>query len=181
MLLSIPLIQCPFGFLADPKNKKLVCPDCRAMACAKCLVPWEPQHEGRNFKSTYRVFIKYCVFFEYFNIFRTLAFFLDPWCTHTRQVEHQRCRRTDRVQTNHKILGKEHNILWTPCISFIDCCSNSYPQIVYLQIAPIHSVLLLYSFYRKIWRRKWKTEWLILSLSLISSLKRKNKGLEKTK
>jgi len=38
--------KCPFGFLADPKNKKLVCPDCRAMSCAKCLVPWEPQHEG---------------------------------------------------------------------------------------------------------------------------------------
>ena len=38
--------QCPFGFLADPKNKKLVCPDCRAMSCAKCLEPWEPQHEG---------------------------------------------------------------------------------------------------------------------------------------
>merc|ERR1712106_512261 len=38
--------KCPFGFLADPKNKKLVCPDCRAMSCAKCLVPWEPQHDG---------------------------------------------------------------------------------------------------------------------------------------
>merc|ERR1719209_1856423 len=38
--------KCPFGFLADPKNKKLVCPDCRAMSCTKCLVPWEPQHEG---------------------------------------------------------------------------------------------------------------------------------------
>ena len=24
-------------------------------------------------------------------------------CTHTRQVEHQRCRRTGRVQKNHKI------------------------------------------------------------------------------
>ena len=31
--------KCPFGFIADPKNKKLVCPDCRAMSCAKCLVP----------------------------------------------------------------------------------------------------------------------------------------------
>ncbi len=29
------LFQCPFGFLSDPKNKKLVCPDCRAMSCAK--------------------------------------------------------------------------------------------------------------------------------------------------
>ena len=31
--------KCPAGFIADPKNKKLVCPDCRAMSCAKCLVP----------------------------------------------------------------------------------------------------------------------------------------------
>lgn len=38
--------KCPFGFLSDPKNKKLVCPDCRAMSCAKCEQPWEPQHEG---------------------------------------------------------------------------------------------------------------------------------------
>ena len=38
--------KCEGGFIADPKNKKLVCPDCRAMSCAKCLVPWEPQHEG---------------------------------------------------------------------------------------------------------------------------------------
>jgi hypothetical protein len=30
-----PFFQCPFGFLSDPKNKKLVCPDCRAMSCAK--------------------------------------------------------------------------------------------------------------------------------------------------
>ena len=32
-------------------------------------------------------------------------------CTHTRQVEpHQRCSRTGRVQKNHKILKKKHNI-----------------------------------------------------------------------
>ena len=46
LCLTLSLYQCPFGFLADPRNKKLVCPDCRAMSCAKCLVPWEPQHEG---------------------------------------------------------------------------------------------------------------------------------------
>ena len=46
LLFSLLTVQCPFGFLADPKNKKLVCPDCRAMSCAKCLEPWEPQHEG---------------------------------------------------------------------------------------------------------------------------------------
>jgi E3 ubiquitin-protein ligase RNF31 len=34
-----PLLQCSSGFIADPRNKKLVCPDCRAMSCAKCLLP----------------------------------------------------------------------------------------------------------------------------------------------
>ena len=46
--------------------------------------------------------------------FRTLAFLCFPWCqcvcTHTRQVEHQRRSRTGRVQKNHKILRKKHNI-----------------------------------------------------------------------
>ena len=31
-------------------------------------------------------------------------------CTHTRQVEHQCCSRTGRVQKNHQILRKKHNI-----------------------------------------------------------------------
>ena len=38
---------------------------------------------------------------EYFKIFRTLAFLCFPSvsvCTHCRQVEHQRCSRTGRVQ-----------------------------------------------------------------------------------
>ena len=42
-------------------------------------------------------------------------------CTHTRQVEHQRCSRTDRVQKNHKILRKKHNFSWTPCTIFRWC------------------------------------------------------------
>ena len=70
---------------------------------------------------TYRVFIKYCIFLKDFKIFRTLAFFCFPSVsvcvhTHTRQVENQRCSRTGRVQKNHKILRKKHNIWWTPCI-----------------------------------------------------------------
>ena len=46
-----------------------------------------------------RVFFKYCVFSKILiYIFRTL-FSLDvSVCTHTRQVEHQRCSRTGRVQ-----------------------------------------------------------------------------------
>ena len=31
-------------------------------------------------------------------------------CIPTRQVEHQRCSRTGRVQKHHKILRKKHNI-----------------------------------------------------------------------
>ena len=58
--------------------------------------------------SRYRVFIKYCVFSEEFKIFQTLAFLCFPSVsvcvhTHTRQVEHQPCSRTSRVQKNHKI------------------------------------------------------------------------------
>ena len=34
-----PFFQCSSGFIADPRNKKLVCPDCRAISCAKCLKP----------------------------------------------------------------------------------------------------------------------------------------------
>ena len=60
--------------------------------------------------SSYRVFIKYCVFFEDFKIFRILFFSVVSVCTHTRQVENQRCCRTGRVQKNHKILRKKHNI-----------------------------------------------------------------------
>ena len=37
-------------------------------------------------------------------------------CTHTRQAEHQRCRRNGRVQKNHKVFRKKHNISWTPYI-----------------------------------------------------------------
>ena len=36
-------------------------------------------------------------------------------CTHTRQVEHQRCNRTGRVQKNHKILNiifNEHPVAY---------------------------------------------------------------------
>ena len=67
----------------------------------------------------YRVFIKYCVFFENLKLFRTLAFLCFPpvsVCVHTRQVEHQRCRRTGRVQKNPEILRKntlfnEHTVI----------------------------------------------------------------------
>ena len=55
---------------------------------------------------TYRVFIKNCVISEDFNIFLTLFSLSVSVCTHTRQVENQRCSRTDRVQKNPKVLRK---------------------------------------------------------------------------
>ena len=43
------------------------------------------------------------VFFsEFWKIFWTLFSLGGSVCTHTRQVEHQRCGRTGRVQKNHK-------------------------------------------------------------------------------
>ena len=59
---------------------------------------------------SYRVFIKYCVFVQRFqNILNSgLSLFIlgVSVCTHTRQVEHQRCRGTARVQKYFKIYGK---------------------------------------------------------------------------
>ena len=47
----------------------------------------------------YRVFIKYCFFSKDFRIFLTLSFSVFPRCQCVyRQVEHQRCSRTGRVQ-----------------------------------------------------------------------------------
>ena len=48
------------------------------------------------------------VFFEDFEIFRTLAFICFPRCQCV--YTHQRCNRTDRVQKNQNILRKKHNI-----------------------------------------------------------------------
>ena len=56
----------------------------------------------------YRVFIKYCVFFRFFkNIPDSgLSLFSLSVCTHTWQIENQRCSKAGRVQKNHKILRK---------------------------------------------------------------------------
>ncbi len=39
------LCQCSSGFIANVKNKRQVCPDCRAITCTKCQLPWEEAHE----------------------------------------------------------------------------------------------------------------------------------------
>jgi hypothetical protein len=31
--------KCSSGFIANPKNKRQVCPDCRAITCTKCQLP----------------------------------------------------------------------------------------------------------------------------------------------
>ncbi|PNF20071.1 hypothetical protein B7P43_G05255 [Cryptotermes secundus] len=39
-------VKCCSGFIANPRQKRLVCPDCRSVTCASCRRPWEKQHEG---------------------------------------------------------------------------------------------------------------------------------------
>ena len=62
---------------------------------------------------------------------RLCPFSVFPWCqcvyTHTRQVQHQRGSRTDRVQKNHKILRKkifnEHPVYRMPNIHQQPICN----------------------------------------------------------
>ncbi|XP_018564657.1 uncharacterized protein LOC108906015 isoform X2 [Anoplophora glabripennis] len=39
-------VQCSSGFIAHPRQKRLICPDCKSVTCASCRRPWEKQHEG---------------------------------------------------------------------------------------------------------------------------------------
>ncbi|XP_063229781.1 LOW QUALITY PROTEIN: E3 ubiquitin-protein ligase lubel [Bacillus rossius redtenbacheri] len=39
-------VKCSSGFIANPRQKRLICPDCRSVTCASCRKPWEKQHEG---------------------------------------------------------------------------------------------------------------------------------------
>ncbi|CAH1391608.1 unnamed protein product [Nezara viridula] len=38
-------IKCSSGYIANPRQKRLMCPDCKAVTCAKCMKPWEKEHE----------------------------------------------------------------------------------------------------------------------------------------
>ncbi|XP_071448672.1 uncharacterized protein LUBEL [Hetaerina americana] len=38
--------KCSSGFISDPRQKRLVCPDCKSITCASCHRPWAKQHEG---------------------------------------------------------------------------------------------------------------------------------------
>ncbi|XP_044726520.1 E3 ubiquitin-protein ligase lubel isoform X1 [Chrysoperla carnea] len=39
-------VQCSSGFIANERQKRLICPDCKSTTCASCRRPWEKQHEG---------------------------------------------------------------------------------------------------------------------------------------
>ena len=75
---------------------------------------FEPNIFDTNLINNFRVFIKYCVFFRiYTNIpdsGLSLFSLIVSLCTQTSQVENQRWCRTDRVQKNHNIWRKKHNI-----------------------------------------------------------------------
>ncbi|CAH0557576.1 unnamed protein product [Brassicogethes aeneus] len=38
--------QCSSGFISNPRQKRLICPDCKSVSCASCRRTWETQHEG---------------------------------------------------------------------------------------------------------------------------------------
>ncbi|XP_064112911.1 E3 ubiquitin-protein ligase lubel-like isoform X7 [Macrobrachium nipponense] len=38
--------KCSSGFIANPRARKLICPDCKDVTCAHCRATWEPAHEG---------------------------------------------------------------------------------------------------------------------------------------
>ncbi|XP_013778597.1 uncharacterized protein LOC106463128 isoform X1 [Limulus polyphemus] len=38
--------QCSSGFISNPNQKRLMCPDCKAIICAQCRKLWEKQHDG---------------------------------------------------------------------------------------------------------------------------------------
>ncbi|KAJ2953760.1 hypothetical protein O0L34_g1384 [Tuta absoluta] len=39
-------VECSSGFFMHPKHKKLRCPECKSVSCAKCRKPWTSNHEG---------------------------------------------------------------------------------------------------------------------------------------
>ncbi|XP_063839106.1 uncharacterized protein LOC135088151 [Ostrinia nubilalis] len=39
-------MECSSGFFVHPKQKKIRCPECRSVSCAKCRKQWSVNHEG---------------------------------------------------------------------------------------------------------------------------------------
>ncbi|KAK7079022.1 ubiquitin-protein transferase activity protein, partial [Halocaridina rubra] len=38
--------KCSSGFIANPRARKLICPDCKDVTCAHCRATWENAHDG---------------------------------------------------------------------------------------------------------------------------------------
>ncbi|XP_073986313.1 linear Ubiquitin E3 ligase isoform X3 [Rhodnius prolixus] len=38
-------VKCSSGYIANPRQTRLICPDCKTITCAKCGRPWEKEHE----------------------------------------------------------------------------------------------------------------------------------------
>ena len=68
------------------------------MCLSSPLIARSHTHTGCSFNIVF--------FSEFLKLFRTLFSLSVSVCTHTRQVEHQRCCRTDRVQKNYNNLRK---------------------------------------------------------------------------
>ena len=96
----------------------------------------------------YMVFIKYCVFFRFVKNIPDSGLSLFSLgvrvCTHTRQVENQRCSRTDRVKKNHKILREKKylmNTLYVKRILWIWTSSGVKKEEIGLYIDWVYKVL----------------------------------------
>ncbi|XP_024082766.1 uncharacterized protein LOC106665625 isoform X4 [Cimex lectularius] len=42
--------QCSSGFIANPRQKRLICPDCKNISCASCRKTWQKEHEKMTCK-----------------------------------------------------------------------------------------------------------------------------------
>ncbi|KAI5737462.1 hypothetical protein M8J76_013878 [Diaphorina citri] len=40
--------KCSSGYIADPRHRKFICPDCNSVTCAKCNRPWAKEHERKS-------------------------------------------------------------------------------------------------------------------------------------
>ena len=88
----------------------------------------------------------------FFRIFKNIPNSVFPQCqcvcTHTRQVENQRCSRTGRVQKNHKILRKFlMNTLYVkwrhPVLIHIYCAS--FMHFIFYQTIFLYEILTLWN------------------------------------
>ena len=84
------------------------------------------------------MFTKYCVFFRFLKNIPDYGLSLFSLgvsvCTHTRQVESQRCGRTGRVQKNYKILRKNTIFNEHPVSSLTPSVAQHLSATVYVRL-----------------------------------------------